>query len=229
MKQDTLHNGHRIRMKERFRDFSLDVFADHEIIELLLFFGIPFKNTNELSHELLNRFGSISGIFDASYNELIKVKGISAHTATLITLIPALARKYSEDKLLDKKIYPDAEACFELVLTHFIGATSEHVEVFLFDHAGHLTDHTTLQDGALSMGSINPELLGKIIFASNASSFLLAHNHPLGTLVPSEEDLAITRELYRTFKTLNRYMIGHILVCDNKCTDILDAALDMYD
>lgn len=229
MKKNGLHDGHRLRMKERFRNSSIDDFADHEIIELLLFFGIPFANTNEIAHRLLNKFGSISGIFDASYYELIKVKGISEHTATLIKLIPELSRKYSEDKLRDKKVYPDARACFETVLTHYIGTVSEHVEVFLFDHAGHLIDHTTLQEGTLSEGSLNPEVLGEIIFSANAASFLLAHNHPSGTLIPSDEDLSVTREIYRLFKSLNKYMMGHILVCDNNCMDILDAALEMYD
>lgn len=228
-KEKGLHNGHRLRMKERFRNSSIDNFADHEIIELLLYFGIPFANTNEIAHSLLNKFGSISDIFDADYNELIKVKGISEHSATLITLIPALSRKYSEDKSRDKKIYPDAQSCGELVLTHFIGSVNEHVEVFLFDHAGHLTDHTTLSDSALSEGSIDPERLGEILFTGRASAFLLAHNHPSGILKPSDEDLSVTRELYMTFRTLNKYMTGHLLVCDNRYIDILDEALEMYD
>lgn len=222
---DNLHKGHRLRMKERFRSSGLENFADHEVIELLLYFGISVKNTNELAHNLMNKFGSLSGVFDATYEELLKIEGINEHTATLITMIPAFAKRYSLDKLRKKSVYTCAQDCAEMAVTHFIGATKEHLEVFLFDGASRLINHATLHKGSLSATAINLELLGEFIFENKAASFLISHNHPSGKLEPSKEDIIVTREIYSRFKALRKKLIGHILVCGDRYVDILEAAL----
>lgn len=219
---ENLHKGHRSRMKKRFRSSGLEDFADHEVIELLLYFGISVKNTNELAHTLMNKFGSLSAVFDSSYEELLKIDGIKEHTATLITMIPALAKRYSLDKVVKKSVYFCAEDCAEMAVTHFIGATKEHVEVFLFDCAGHLINHATLHKGSLTATAINLELLGEFVFENKAASFLICHNHPSGELEPSKEDIIVTREIYSRFKALKKNMIGHILVCGSEYMDILD-------
>ncbi len=219
---DNLHRGHRLRMKRRFRDSGLENFADHEVIELLLYFGISVKNTNELAHTLMNKFGSLSGVFDAKYEDLLKIEGISEHTATLITLIPAMAKRYSLDKVRKKSVYICAEDCAEMVITHFIGATKEHLEVFLFDSAGRLINHATLHKGSLTATAINLELLGEFIFENKAASFLISHNHPGGNLDPSREDIIVTKEIYSRFKALRKNLMGHILVCGNQYIDILE-------
>lgn len=229
MEVKKLHNGHRQRFKERFRQTGIESFADHEVIEMLLYFGIPYKNTNDLAHVLLNKFGGISDVLDADYEELVNVSGIGDHTALLIVFMRELFRRYSKDKLSQKRVYKDADSIAEYAITHYIGVTSEHVELFLFDAAGHMIDHVTLCEGSLSSCSVNPELLGKYIYAARAASFVICHNHPSGMLVPSDEDLIVTREIYRAFSALNKHMMGHLLICGGQYVDILDKAIAFYD
>ena len=90
MAGNNVHSGHRQRLKDRFLQNGADGFEKHQLLELLLFYGIPQKDTNPIAHELINRFGSIRGVFEASIEALCEVDGISAHTATLIKLIPAI-------------------------------------------------------------------------------------------------------------------------------------------
>ena len=89
-----MHDGHRERLRERFLREGLDSFEDHNILELLLFYVIPRKDTNELAHLLLDRFGSLSAVLEAPYEELKTVPGIGELSASLLCLIPEISRKY---------------------------------------------------------------------------------------------------------------------------------------
>ena len=104
MKEITsIHKDHRSRVRDKFFNVGLGAFADHEILELLLFYSIPYKDTNPTAHELLKHFGSLENVFAASKEELVKVKGISDNSASLIKLIPALSAKLAKDQT---KHYP---------------------------------------------------------------------------------------------------------------------------
>src|SRR5690554_7825953 len=88
-----MHTGHRDRVKNRFLNEGLDSFDQHQVLELLLFYSIPYKDTNELAHELINRYGSLAAILEADPFELQKVKGVGKNTAVLLSLLPQLCRK----------------------------------------------------------------------------------------------------------------------------------------
>ena len=90
--KENSHSGHRVRLKQRFLSEGLDAFNEHQILELLLFYTIPLKDTNEIAHDLIKTFGSLSRVFDAHPKELQKVHGISEHSSTLISMIPQLSR-----------------------------------------------------------------------------------------------------------------------------------------
>ena len=92
-----LHDGHRNRLKNRFLNEGLTNFEDHNVLELLLFYSIPRSDTNEIAHELLNKFGSLHGVFEAGMEDLMSVNGISRHSAVLIKMIPELFVVYGRD------------------------------------------------------------------------------------------------------------------------------------
>ena len=98
----SIHTGHRARVKEEFLARGLSGLADHKVLELLLFYAIPQGDVNPLAHRLVERFGSLSGVFNAPYEELVKVKGVGANTATLIRLLPEIAARYLAQHL---KVY----------------------------------------------------------------------------------------------------------------------------
>ncbi|MGI6193668.1 MAG: UPF0758 domain-containing protein, partial [Christensenellales bacterium] len=86
-------NGHRQRLRDRFQEFGPDALKDHELLELLLFFSIPRRNTNPVSHALLRRFGSLSGVLAASEIDLRSVDGVGDGTALFLRLVNEVARR----------------------------------------------------------------------------------------------------------------------------------------
>ena len=90
------HDGHRSRMRERFRREGLNGFADHEALELMLFYAIPQRNVNPLAHALLERFGSFHGVLEASEEELCRVEGVGEYAAVLLHLFAAVGRRVEE-------------------------------------------------------------------------------------------------------------------------------------
>lgn len=216
-------------MKERFDKFGLESFQDHEVLEFLLFYGLPYKNTNGMAHELINRFGSFSGVFSASKEELKKVKGIGGHAATLIRMIPQLFSRYAADAVSKRFSASDRDTLKEYVINHFIGATREHVQLFLFDSGLHRIDSVTLTEGNFTDVTVTPERIAEQVFANRASYYIIAHNHPSGDIKPTTEDLITTRNIWLSLAALNREMIEHYVVSCGECNGILTRAKEMFD
>ena len=122
---DHSHNGHRNRMKNRFLKTGLDSFESHEALEFLLFYAIPKKDTNELAHELIKKFGSFAGVLDAPYEVLLKTKGVGSHTAILLKQIPQLFRLYFQDLNKPCKVMDTAEKWINFFKPKFIGRPHE--------------------------------------------------------------------------------------------------------
>lgn len=225
MENINIHKGHRARMKTKYRQNGLDALEDHEVLEMILYYAVPYRNTNETAHKLLNTFRTLSGVFDADYEELIRMEGVGENTATLLTLIPELARRYSLDKLKPKDVFDSNDMIGRYLLNHYIGKEREHVELLLFDAKMRMIDHMTLHEGALTSSDINCEKVAELIFSNRAANYALAHNHPGGSIEPSQEDLSITRMIYRTITPLNRYMVDHFIIADGRYGRILKRSL----
>jgi len=225
MSESNIHAKHRLRMKERYRKEGLDGFSDHEVLELLLFFALPYKNTNDIAHELINRFGSLSGVLEADYKDLIKVDGIAENAATCLTLMPDLFKRYSLDKQMNDSTFKNMDDIYEYLLNSFIGSVRERVDILLFDAAMRMISHLNICEGTFEHSSLNAERIAEMVFSNNGTNFILVHNHPSGDSTPSDTDLIITREIYKAFLPFKKYMIGHVIVAGDECRNILDTAL----
>lgn len=117
----SLHEGHRKRVKERFANEGLDSFNDHQVLELLLFYAIPMKDTNELAHKMIKEYGSLSGLFEADSKDICKRCQVSENTAILVSLIPSLSRRYFKGKWGQKPILNSVTKAGEYAVSLFIG------------------------------------------------------------------------------------------------------------
>ena len=216
-----MHKDHRIRVKNRFLAEGFDHFEPHNILEMLLFYAIPQKDTNELAHSLINRFGSLEKVFDASFDELLTVPGIKEHSATLIKMIPSLARIYYMEKNKSGESLANLDAWGQYFVNRYIGIEVETVFLLLLDNKFNIIECVKIHEGSVNSSAISIRKMAEVIFTKNASMVVLAHNHPSGLPIPSAEDLATTNEILRAFRSLEIRMLAHIIVAGNQYVDIL--------
>ncbi len=211
-----MHENHRSRLKNRFLTEGLDAFDPHNVLELLLFYSIPQKDTNETAHALINRFGSLSEVLDAPMEELMEVPGIKEHSATLLKLIPELSRRYMLDKNHTSEPLSNLDMIGRYFVDRYIGINVETVLLLLLDNKFDIIDCIKIHEGSVNSAAITLRRLVELALFRRASMVVLAHNHPFGTPIPSSDDLATTREIKRAFDIMEIRMLGHVLVAGEK-------------
>lgn len=227
MKDTVSHEGHRQRLKNRFLNDGLSGFEKHNILELLLFYSIPQKDTNDIAHELLKTFGSLKGVFEADFNELIKVKGVKENTATLLKLIPEVARQYMLEEVDSEKVFDTVEKIGKYFIRKYIGEINEVVYMMLLDNGYKVINVVRLHEGSVNSSSISLRQIMTEVLKSNASMVVIAHNHPNGAPVPSMEDMNTTYSLKSTLSSYDVKLIEHILVAGNEYFPIMNETQTM--
>ncbi|MDE7303579.1 MAG: hypothetical protein K2N60_09725 [Oscillospiraceae bacterium] len=228
-KKVNLHEGHRARMRERFRKSGFKDFNDHQIIELLLFYTCPRIDTNELAHKLVNRFGSIARILDASYEDLMEIKGISENTATLFKIIPNFLPVYY-NSLTSSNTYENVERLKELFKPYFVGLDHEEMRLACFDNNIRCISNVQISSGSPSSSPFEMRKIAEEVFKAKASYAVIAHNHPKGTPVPSESDIAATRFISDTLRAFNVKLFDHIIVGERSALSMKEMAyINIFD
>ncbi|MCQ2431801.1 MAG: hypothetical protein MJ175_04270 [Clostridia bacterium] len=188
-----LHEGHRKNMRERFLKSGGFGFQDHELLEMLLFYSIPRVNTNEIAHRLLKEFGSVRGVFDASYDALLTVDGVGASSAQIIRLFGELMGRYigAEEESRGLVVRKPEDTVYYLQKL-FFGIGNERSYLLLLSNTGALTDTVLLAEGNAGSVMFDIQKCVRTAVIRNAGFVLAAHNHPHGKAIPSEDDLIVT-------------------------------------
>ena len=224
MADDNVHKGHRQRMKSKFLLNGLDAFEQHEALEMLLYYAVPRCDTNPLAHRLLERFGSISAVFDASV-DMLRDAVVSESTAALLKMIPEFSRLYLDDKYNNKNKKIDFDNLTDYFVKKFIGRNEEAVILLLADAKG-----KEIFSGVIAKGSINSSdvPIRKIVDLSlryNAKTACIAHNHPSGAAIPSLEDIETTRSVYQALMHINVILADHIIVADGDAVSLMQCGV----
>ncbi len=206
-----LHEGHRRRLKERFLKDGLDGFEAHNVLELLLFYAIPQRDTNDLAHQLLQRFGSLSAVFEADYEELCQLPGVGTNVATLLKLIPDLTRRYLEDLKAEVPVLKDVEQIADFLRPKFIGRQKEMVYLLCLNNKGSVAFGGFLSEGTVNAAPLYVREIVEQAVRSHASAVVLAHNHPHGLALPSNADLMATDEIKKALQMMKIQLIDHLI------------------
>ena len=212
---------HRSRLRKRFLTQGLNGFEAHNVLELLLFYSIPRQDTNPLAHRLIERFGSLSRVFDAPYEELLSVEGIGENSATLIKMIPHLARRYITDSEKSTAPYDTAKKLGEFFVGRFIGETVEVVLLAMLDYKYGMIDCIELHRGSVNSSYLNSRLIIEQMFSKRAALAVLAHNHPYGMAIPSQDDIHTTRMIKQSLSVVDVCLLEHFVVADNRFMPIM--------
>lgn len=220
----SVHNGHRNRMKEKFLREGADAFREHEILELLLYYAVPRRDTNPLAHRLLERFGSLSAVMDAPA-DVLREFGLSANMTVLLKLIPEISRVYMDSRRAGKELVTE-ENIREKILSKFVGRQKEIVVLMLLNGRGQELFCDVVSRGSVNASEIYVRKLIELAVKYNASLAVLAHNHPSGLALPSGKDIAATKKIKAALKLIGVRLTDHIIVTDNDCVSM--AQIDDY-
>jgi len=206
-----MHEGHRSRLKNRFLEDGLDGFQDHQILELLLFYAIPRKDTNELAHSLINQYGSLSGVLEADPKDLAKTAGLGGNSAILLALIPSLARLYLKDRWGTRPNIDSTARAGEYVLTLCSGRTYEVFYVICLDAQHKVIYPALVHEGTIDQAPVYPRIIVETALRHKAHSVILAHNHPGGSPTPSPQDIEVTKRIQIALEPISISVLDHII------------------
>ena len=214
-KSMSVHDGHRKRMGQRFLAGGLDQFTDVQILEILLFYCIARQDTNPIAHELLNHFGSLSQVLEAPVEELCTVDGIGENTAVFLKLITQVSRCYLTDRASKSRILPTLDSCAKYLQTFFFGRNVETVYLLCLDAKCKMLCCKKISEGDVNSTTLSVRKIVETALSTNASSVVLAHNHPGGLAVPSNVDVQTTLRIADALQAVDVHFIDHILVTDD--------------
>ena len=218
-----VHTGHRGRVKEEFLVRGIEGWPDHRVLELILFFAIPQGDVNPLAHELIDRFGSLSGVMDALPEELMKVKGMGEHSATMLKLFPAVLGRYVEGRTGPGEIVHTVEEAGHVLAPCLYGARNEMVYILCLDAKEKLLGVRKISEGNNSSSEVTIRRVAEECLALRASFFYLAHNHVSSLALPSPEDINTTSLVRTVLEPLGLRMMDHLIFSDGDLVSIKES------
>jgi len=221
----SIHEGHRQRLKDRFRREGLDNFDELYVLELLLFYCIPRKDTNPIAHRLLDQFGSLTAVLEASPEELEKVEGISEAASTFLSLITQVGRYYQVRRAEPGDILRTSDQCGNYLMPYFFGRDTETVFMLCLDAKCKVICCKKVGEGNVNSANIPIRRVVEMALSANATSVVLAHNHPSGLALPSADDVQTTLRVSAALETVEITLADHIVVCGD---DYISMAQSQY-
>ncbi len=213
-RKESVHSGHRNRMKEQYLVTGGKELNDHELLEMLLFYSMPRIDTNELAHRLINEFGSLRDVIYAPTEKLMKVKGIGKNTAILLSLICDSYRRINLLKLAPNTKFDTLTSIGELLLSYFRADLNERLCAAMFDGNMKLIGIYELSCGYNGGSKFDINELIRLSVIRDAAKVVLAHNHPSGNRDPSTCDRLVTSNAQKALNALNIELVEHIIVSE---------------
>jgi len=218
----TPHEGHRARVKKSVSmDPDFTTFSDHEVLEYLLFNTIPRADVNELAHHLIDTFGSFSGVLNANVNELKQISyfcasagrtfNIGEDTARSLTSILPAARKAEMSRLRNNAVLHNTAAAVNYLQPFFMNRNAEHIYLACLNGSGRVLSVDLITVGDTNFSTVEVKKIIETACRHKASKVIIAHNHPAGTLEPSQDDLDVTARLVISLMSMNVVVLDHLI------------------
>ena len=220
-----VHDGHRERLRARFAEHGLESFNELNALELLLCYAIPRRDTNEIAHKLLDAFGSLSGVFQASMQELTSIPGIGENAATLILMVPQIVKKAHVSKAKETKIIRNSTDAGNYLLPYFLDEPDEIVMMLCLDNKRAVICCREMGRGVVNCVDANIRRMVETALKVKTTTVIVAHNHPNGVALPSREDDNFTRTLYRSLGLLGITLEDHIIVANDEFVSLADSGV----
>lgn len=215
MEKTNFNEGHRERLRNEFVNAGGNTMPDYKLLEMLLFYGIPRKDTKKIAKELIEKFGSLAGVLNAEIDELKAVGGMTQNAACLIKLILPTAKRYFDSKNNEESTLHSFEEIGKFVAGQFFAEKGEKAILVCMNRTGKVLSVKVLAEEDFDSAGISIRTIVGHILNTGATSVVLAHNHPSGIALPSPEDVCTTRQIADTLKAISVNLIDHIIVSGN--------------
>ena len=222
----SVHDGHRARLKKAFLERP-DMFWDHQLLELLLFYAVPRRDTNPLAHALLDRFGSLSGVLDATAEELAKVEGVGESAIVLLKAAKERSGRYLTSRTSPGEPVTNTQEAFRQLRSYFFGARNERVCLLCMDGKGKNLGIRVVAEGNVNAAPITIRSVVENALALNATHVVVAHNHISGVALPSEADIATTVRLYQVLESVDITLVDHLIFSDDDMVSMRKSGVDL--
>ena len=226
------NQGHRERIREKFFNNGIDGFAEYEILELLLTYCIPRKDTKPIAKELLNKFKSLDNVFKADFDKLFAIDGLGKNSIAFLKLIGDLPSIIYKDELKNKKLINKETLKIsnkDILLKYLRNKIGyEEIEKFYVIYLSSSNEVIEFEEnstGTLDRSSVYPREIYKRVISLNAKSIILAHNHPSDNITPSKSDIELTNEIAKGLKNFGALLIEHIIITKNSYFSFLEEGL----
>lgn len=218
-----IHKGHRDRLRQRFCQEGLDNFNEIQVLELLLCYCIPRRDTNILAHHLIERFGSLYQVLEAPVEELEKVDGIGHNTAVFLQLMTSLKRYYEVNRTRKDTILTSTAECGRFLAPRFDGRRNEMVYLLCLDAKCKVIACEMLGEGSVNSAGVPIRRIVETALRFNASTVVLAHNHPSGLALPSSDDIHTTHRVAAALDAVEIVLADHIIVADDDFVSLVQS------
>ncbi|MDO8578970.1 MAG: DNA repair protein RadC [Dehalococcoidales bacterium] len=224
--KDTLEvAGHRDRLREKFRRVGLSGFNDYEIVELLLIFGTPQRDTKQAAKDTLKKFKTVRGVLDAPTEELQKIRGIGPVNAIAVKFIQEIARRYLKDKITEPLAVKSSQEVFEYLYHALSDRKKEIFKVLYLNSQNQILAMEDLFEGTVNCSAVSSREVIDHALKHNAVSLIFVHNHPSGNPEPSQSDKDLTRDLIFAANTVNMKVLDHIIIGNDRYFSFSGAGL----
>lgn len=225
MEEKPRYLGHRERLRRRFRQAGIEGMHDYEILELLLTYAIPRRDVKPLAKELLRRFGSLSGVLDASFEELEAVPELGPASATLIRLVKETCSAYLAEEMQRRDFLTSPQAVVDFARAKLAGRPNEAFMVVYLNTKNGVIAHEVLHEGTVDRSVVYPRRVVERALAHHASGLVLIHNHPSGDPQPSPEDKHITQAVVAAARTVDLRVLDHVIVGKDSYFSFMEGCL----
>lgn len=219
------HDGHRQRLRKRFEKEGLSGFEEEKILEMLLYYVIPRRDTAPIAKALLDQFGTLPEVLEASVGALAKVPGMGESAASFIHFIMELNRNYYIRRTEGRKVLKTVEQCGEYLMPRFVGCQDEMICVLCLDARCGIKGCKILGQGTVSSATVPTRKIVEFALSVNAVSVVLAHNHPGGIAIPSREDIESTKQVAAALESVGILLADHLIIAADDYTSLSESGV----
>ncbi len=216
--------GHRKRLRQRYLSGGINAFSDRDALELLLTYAVPRKDTRDIAHSLLGKFGSLQNVLKQPPSMLQTVEGIGPAASVLVSMITSVTARSLKPSIGMEVI--DSPSKVRNYLETMMGTLrKEKLIALLLDSSNRLISECVLEFGTVDRAAVHPRNLLEKVIATGATAVILVHNHPGGARKASQEDINLTRKLSDLGKSLGFRVLDHMIVADGEILSLREEGL----